>query len=120
MRQCVKKSSVCTEFQRYDAKTQQCVQLNFITSAYLENLVYTSGDFKDYIALYESRMSKEVLKDCPLSVPYFNALTKTCINCPASNPYFDLEKNLCIACNAGFAFNPYEKKCKKMVETTYP
>jgi hypothetical protein len=65
-------------------------------------------------------MAKEALKDCPLSVPYFNKLTKMCINCPTNNPYFDIEKNICIACNAGFAFNPYEKKCKKMTEMTYP
>ncbi len=82
--------------------------------------MYTSGDFKDYIALYESRIAKEALKDCPLSAPYYNTNTKVCINCPGSNPYFDLEKNVCIACGTGFAFNPYEKKCKKLAETSYP
>ena len=90
VKRCVKKSSLCTEFEKYDEATQQCIKFNYITSPYLENIVYTSGYFKDYIALYESRVAKEGLKDCPLSQPYYNTITKKCMNCPSSNPYFDL------------------------------
>ena len=79
---CVKKASLCSEVERFDEGTQQCVKVKFITSPYLENLVYTSGDFKEYIALYESRVAKESLRDCPLSRPYYNKITDSCMNCP--------------------------------------
>ncbi len=121
LKTCVKKASLCnSQFEYYDQQSQQCIKYNFITSPYLENLVYTKGDFNEYIKLYQQRVAAENLKDCPLSQPYYDIVNNKCIDCPSTNPYFDLEKSLCIKCSSGYVFNPYEKKCKKMAETTYP
>lgn len=57
MKTCVKKSSLCSQDEYFDQTSQQCFKYKFITSPYLENLVYTKSDFNDYVKLYEQRVA---------------------------------------------------------------
>ena len=108
---CVKKSVNCSTGQYFDYITKKCMTATFVTSPYEKNLIY-SGSFKTYVKNYLAlKKATPNLKNCPISTPYYESSTLTCISCPSKTPYFDLSASKCVKCSFSQYYNAFMHKC---------